>query len=102
MLDKLYPILEHYNEISEKLNDIEIVSDQNKLKALMKEQKSLTPLVEKINEYKSALDGAEEARELLSGKLDRDFKEMVQEELGELSERIPKIEEELKLGWMIG
>ena len=30
MLDKLYPILEHYNEISEKLNDIEIVSDQNK------------------------------------------------------------------------
>ena len=97
MLDKLYPILEHYNEISEKLNDIEIVSDQNKLKALMKEQKSLTPLVEKINEYKSALDGAEEARELLSGKLDRDFKEMVQEELGELSERIPKIEEELKI-----
>ncbi|MBR2743420.1 MAG: peptide chain release factor 1 [Clostridia bacterium] len=97
MLDKLYPILEHYNEISEKLNDIEIVSDQNKLKALMKEQKSLTPLVEKINEYKSVLDGISEARELLSGKLDPDFKEMVQEELSELSERVPAIEEELKI-----
>ena len=97
MLEKLYPILEHYNEINEKLNDVEIVSDQNKLKSLMKEQKSLTPLVEKINEYKAALDGAEEARELLSGKLERDFKEMVQEELNELTEAIPRIEEELKI-----
>jgi peptide chain release factor 1 len=53
--------------------------------------------VEKINEYKAALDGAEEARELLSGKLERDFKEMVQEELNELTEAIPRIEEELKI-----
>ncbi|MBQ1375566.1 MAG: peptide chain release factor 1, partial [Clostridia bacterium] len=45
----------------------------------------------------AALDGAEEARELLSGKLERDFKEMVQEELNELTEAIPRIEEELKI-----
>lgn len=97
MLEKLDLILQRYNEITDKLNDMEVVSDQNQLKALMKEQKGLTPLVEKINEYKTTVNGIDEAKEMLSGKLDRDFREMVQEELTTLTSDRERIEEELKI-----
>jgi len=97
LLEKLNLILERYDELTEKLNDMSIVSDQNQLKNIMKEQKNLTPLVDKINEYKTTLTGIEDAKAMLADKLDRDFREMVQEELNTLTDDRARIEEELKI-----
>ena len=52
MLDKLQSIYERYHEINEQLSDIAVISDQEKYKRLMKENKQLTPIVEKYLEYK--------------------------------------------------
>jgi peptide chain release factor 1 len=97
LLEKLNLILDRYNEISDKLSDMAVINDQNLFKALMKEQKSLTSLVEKIMEYKSAHDNFNEAKELLNTKLDKDFKDMVQEEYNNAQDDIRRIEQELKI-----
>ncbi len=98
MFDKLEVFKTRYDEINELLYDPNVVSDQEKYTALMKEQKNLTPIVEKYEEYKKAKLNLEEARQLLdSGGLDRDFKEMVEVEIENSREVIEKTSEELKI-----
>ncbi len=98
MLDKLKVAEERYEEINGKLMDPETVNDQKAYKTLMKEYKTLTPLVEKYREYKKASDDFDEAKEMLSeGGIDKDFKEMVQLQYDENKELIEKYTEELKI-----
>ena len=98
MFDKLEVFKKRNDEINEMLYNPNIVSDQEKYKALMKEQKNLLPIVEKYDEYKKAKNNAEEARQLLNdGGLDKDFKEMVEVELEESREAVERISEELKI-----
>ena len=52
MFSRLESAEKRYEEINQSLCDAEIIADQNKYKALMKEYKSLTPVVEKYREYK--------------------------------------------------
>ena len=63
----------------------------------MKEQKDLTPIVEKYKQYKHAKDTIAESKELLSTTLEKDFKELVEMELEEAKENIVIYEEELKI-----
>lgn len=98
MFDKLEVFKTRYDEITELLYDPNVISDQEKYTALMKEQKNLTPIVEKYEEYKKAKQNLDEARQLLDGGgLDRDFKEMVEAEIENSREIIEKTSEELKI-----
>ena len=98
MFDKLEVFKKRNDEINQMLYDPNIVSDQEKYRALMKEQKNLIPIVEKYDEYKKAKNNAEQAKQLLNdGGLDKDFKEMVEIELEESREAVEKISEELKI-----
>ena len=98
MFDKLEVFKKRNDEINQMLYDPNIVSDQEKYRALMKEQKNLLPIVEKYDEYKKAKNNAEQAKQLLNdGGLDKDFKEMVEVELEESREAVEKISEELKI-----
>ena len=98
MFDKLEVFKTRYDEINKLLYDPNVVSDQEKYTALMKEQKNLTPIVEKYEEYKKAKLDLDEARQLLDGGgLDRDFKEMVEVEIENSREIIEKTSEELKI-----
>lgn len=98
MFDKLEVFKTRYDEITELLYDPNVISDQEKYTALMKEQKNLTPIVEKYEEYKKAKQNLDEAQQLLDGGgLDRDFKEMVEVEIENSREIIGKTSEELKI-----
>lgn len=98
MFDKLRQVAERYEEISNSLMDANVVSDQEQYKKLMKEHKQLTPLVEKYEEYNKAKAEEAEARTLLNeGGLDKDFREMVEEELGSAREKLELAAEELKI-----
>ena len=98
MIEKVQLIQTHYEEISAKLMDPNVVSDQALYRDLMKEYKSLTPIAEKYKEYKKAEKDFEEAKALLEGGgLDRDFKEMLEEEYASSKERMEKCREELKI-----
>lgn len=98
MLDKLAGIEERFEKINEQLCLPETVSDQEKYPRLMKELRSLTPVVEKYREYKKYDETLKESKELLEGGgLDRDFKELVQEEIEQAKADIERCAEELKI-----
>ena len=81
MFDKLLGIEARFESVNEQLCDPATVSDQQLYTKLMKELKQLTPVVEKFREYKGYKDTFEESKMLLDeGGMDKDFKEMVQEE----------------------
>ena len=98
MFDKLLGIEERFESVNEQLCDPMTVSDQQLYTKLMKELKQLTPVVEKFREYKKYKDTFEESKMLLDeGGMDKDFKEMVQEEFENAKEMLDSTWEELKV-----
>ena len=98
MLDKLSAVESRYEQIGTQLTRPETVADNELFRRLMKEHSELTPIVEKYREYKSAVDAEKEAGELLeAGGLDKDFRELVEEELREAKEKISVYADELKI-----
>ncbi len=98
MLDKLVKVEERFEDINQKLCDPDIVSDIAQYKKLMQEVKVLTPIVEKFRELKAAQSTLTEAKEMLdAGGLEKDFREMVQEEFEQATEDVAKFQEELKI-----
>lgn len=98
MFEKLSVAEERYNEIAEKLYDPEIVADQEKYRELMKEHKKLTPLVEKYREYTACKKSMDEAKEILdSSGVDKEFRELAEEEYQSAKEQIEKTEDELRV-----
>ncbi|MCI8496720.1 MAG: peptide chain release factor 1, partial [Clostridiales bacterium] len=98
MFDKLGEVEKRYETISERLYDPDVVSNQEEYTALMKEHKSLTHVVEKYREYKAAKTAADEARAMLAdGGLEKDFRQMVEEELDSSRELMQQCSEELKV-----
>ena len=98
MFEKLKLTEEKYNEISEKLTDISVISDNKLYASLMKEYKSLTPVVEKYREYCKCRKTMTDAKEMLDeGGLDKEMKELAQLEFDESREQLEILGEELKI-----
>ena len=98
MFDKLKDVEAKYNEISERLTDPAVVTDQEMYKKLMREHKQLTPIVDKLHEYEAAKNDYDEAKGLLDeGGLDKDFKEMVEEQMLSSKSEVDRISEEIKI-----
>lgn len=98
MTDKLNGIEERYEKINELLCSPDIISNQQEYAKLMKEQKNLTPVVEKFREYKQYESTLTESKELLdAGELDKDFRELVQEEFEQAKIDVERCSEELKV-----
>lgn len=98
MIEKLEKVEERYEAVNALISDPDVVSDIEQYKALMKELKQITPIVEKFREYKKADATLKEAKTLLDdGGLDPDFRDMVQDELDAAKEDLERISEELKI-----
>ena len=97
MFNKLGNAEKRYEEVGLKLNDPETISDQEIWKKLMKEHAGMTDLIGKYREYKKLNETIKEARELLNGQIDQDFKEMVEMEYEEAKEKVEIVKEELRI-----
>ncbi len=98
MLDKLRSAEERYEEINRRLMEPTVINDTDNYKSLMKEYKSLTPIIEKYREYMKAKEAHEEAKMMLDeGGLDRDFKEIVEEQYLDSQKQMETYSEELKI-----
>lgn len=98
MFEKLSSVEERYEDIGTRLSDPAVIGDNEKYRSLMKEYKNLTPIVEKYREYRKACASHEEAAELLEeGGLDRDFREIVEEQYRESQEEMDRTGEKLKI-----
>ena len=97
MFEKLQAAEAKYIKIEEELASPEVFSNQEKFTALMKEYKSLTPVIEKFREHKKALADNEDARLLMEESDDPDMKELAAEEFKETKAMIETTLEELKI-----
>ncbi|EAK7632558.1 peptide chain release factor 1 [Campylobacter coli] len=94
LASKLDPFLKRFEELNSLLGSSDIISDISKMTTLSKEQKNLEPIVLKAKEYLKTLDSIEENKTLLN---DAELGELAKEELKNLEELKPKLEEELKI-----
>ncbi len=98
MFDKLESVVNRFEQIGIELTRPDVASNNELFRKLMKEHSELSPIVEKYREYTSAKQAEKEALELLSEpNIDKDFKELAEEELKTAKENITVFAEELKI-----
>ncbi|WP_446745547.1 peptide chain release factor 1 [Silvibacterium acidisoli] len=96
MFDRLEQIATRYEDLGQQLADPETISDQQKYQKIAKQHRDLADIVDKFREYKSITTGIADAKAMLA-ESDEDLRAMAEEELGQLEERLPGVEEELKV-----
>ncbi len=96
MLEKLQIVKQRFDEVSDLIIQPDIITDQKRYIQLNKEYKDLRLLMDKRDEYQRLTNNINEAKEIISDGSDPEMVEMARMELDEASERIPKLEEEIK------
>lgn len=97
MLDKLKVLEDKYKELSQKVADPEIISDQPTWQKLMKETSELEPIVEKYKEYRQIRESIAESKQILEEESDEELRELAKMELSEAESKVGDIEDELKI-----
>ncbi|MBL8676262.1 MAG: peptide chain release factor 1 [Alphaproteobacteria bacterium] len=94
--EKLAQLLQHYEEVREKISST--VEDPIEFARLSKEYSDLTPVAEKITEWQD-LNGEKKSLEdlLQDPSLDKELKDMVQEDLQRVNERLPEMLHEIQV-----
>ena len=93
MLEKLKAIEARLTEVERQLSDPSVYGDRERLTALSREQKELTPVVSAYRAYVRASQTAEDASAMLS---DPELRELAQEELAAARADMERLEDELK------
>lgn len=97
MLEKLEKIAERYEEVNRLLSNPAVIADQQRLRELGKELRSLEPIIKVLNVYRKAVNDYQGSKELLESVDDPEMKALAQEEYERLKVQVQKMEEELKL-----
>jgi len=79
------------------LSEPDVANDNNRFKALMKEQSELAPIVKAYQEYKKHKENIEDSLALLEEESDEEMRELAKEELNDSKKRVEELEEELKI-----
>ena len=94
MFQKLDAVEKRYEELTQKISDPEVIANQNEWRNLMKEHAEIEPIVEKYREYKKTKQTVEDAKEMME---DPELKELAEAEMLEAKEKLPGLEEEIKI-----
>lgn len=97
MLDKLNIVKQRFDEVNDLIIQPDIITDQKRYVELSKEYKELKDLMVKRDEYVSLSNNLEEAEEIIKDGSDAEMVDMAKLQLEEAKERLPKLEEEIRL-----
>ena len=98
IFSKLQRADDRYREIEQMMTLPEIVGNNKKYAELIKEYKSLEPVIEKYREYREAEKTLKEAEEMMrESSLDPELRDLAEEEFKEYKILIERITEELKI-----
>lgn len=97
MLERLNFIEAKYEELSIKISDPSIMSNQKEWQKLCKEHSDLEVVVNAFRDYKKVEEDLEFNKEMLGSEDDKELREMAQEEVKALTERKEELSMELKL-----
>ena len=94
MFDKLDAVEKRYEELTKMISDPEIIANQSEWQKLMKEHASIEDVALKYREYKKVKNDMDEAKEMME---DKELKELAEADYYANKEKLPKLEEELKV-----
>ena len=94
LLSKLKPIINRYEEISQKLADSASISDVKLLTELSKEQSSIEEITQKAKSYIATLESISQSKALLD---DKELGELAKEELKSLESTKEQLESQIKI-----
>ena len=97
ILEKLEGVKERFEEVQKLIAEPEIIVDMKRYIQLNKEYKNLEPIIDAFKEYKNVLSNIKSSREMLEKEKDVEMREMAKLELEELNEKLPGMEENIKL-----
>ena len=97
LLKKLEEKAVLYEEVNELVQDPDLIKDQKRYKDVMREHSHLSALMEAYAEYKEVLQGIEDSKIIITEEDDQEMKEMAREELRELEEKQPQLEDKIKM-----
>jgi len=97
LFEKLAEVEDRYESLEQQLADPEIMQDQRAYQQVAKAHSDLADIVAKWREYKQARQQLADVEQMLGERLDDEMRELAQMELDEIKDKIPQIEEELKL-----
>lgn len=90
-------LITEYESLEAELADPAIFSDIKKLKSVNQKKKNLEKTVQLYKEYKNVYSNYEEAKTLVVNEKDPEMLDLMKLEISEAEEKIPKLEEELKI-----
>ena len=97
LLEKLEGLQARFEEVSTLITDPSVIADQQRYVRLTKEYKELEDLMAARKEYATLLTSLDECKQLIVNEQDPELKEMAREELAAAEQRLPQLEEEIKL-----
>jgi len=97
LLSKLSGLREKYDNLSSQISDPAVMADMKRYVSLNKEYRELEPIIEAGARYRTIINDYEGAKEILQNEKDEELREMAKEEIAVLEEKIPVVEEEIKL-----
>lgn len=96
MFQKLEDVEKRYEELTLQISDPEVIARTSEWQKLMKEHADMAPIVEKYREYKKVKANYDEACEMMNEE-DKEIKDLAEIEMLEAKEKMPALEEELKM-----
>ncbi|MBQ0164303.1 MAG: peptide chain release factor 1 [Bacteroidaceae bacterium] len=97
LLEKLDGLRSRFAEVSTLITDPSVIADQQRFVRLTKEYKDLEDLMAVRKEYADLLGNLEEGKDMLINESDPDLKEMAREQVADCEERLPALEEKIKI-----
>ena len=99
MFTQMDAVCHRFEELSIRLNQPDTAADPALFRRLMREYHDAEPVVQAYRAWQTAQDHLAQAKALLEepGALDPDFKQMIQQEIGEKSQDVEKLENNLKI-----
>lgn len=97
LLEKLDALVIRFDEIANLITDPAVIADMKRYVKLNKEYRDLEKIVNARKKYKQILASLSEAKTILENEDDAELKEIAKEELETASNRLPVLEEEIKL-----
>lgn len=97
MLDKLNFIKQRFDEVSDLIIQPDIMSNQKRYIELSKEYKDLKAIMDERDVYIDLKNNLEEAEEIISNESDPEMVEMAKLQYDEAKDKIPELEEKIRM-----
>lgn len=97
LLNRIEGLEIRFEEISTLITAPDIIANQKRFMKLSKEYRDLERILGKGKEYRNLLGNIQEGRDTLESEDDQELRAMAREMIQEAEERIPSLEEEIKL-----